>query len=77
MHDLNTGDSLGNDSSSNGCVHQSYRGSLQLQGMGGVESEPSLQLENSEPPRSPYGVLTINDDKQIESARARFLATHS
>jgi len=72
--DAVTGDSLENDddSSSAGCVHQSYGSSLQLQGMGGVEPE-HLQLENTEPPRSPYGVLTINDVIPIESARARFL----
>ncbi|KAH9318633.1 hypothetical protein KI387_020402, partial [Taxus chinensis] len=55
------------------CVHQSYGSSLQLQGVSVVEPEHSLSLENEEPPRSPYGVLTVNDVIPIESARARFL----
>ncbi|XP_057855433.2 uncharacterized protein At2g02148 [Cryptomeria japonica] len=74
--DAVTADSLDNDDdddNSADCVHQSYGSSLQLQGVGGVEPEHSLSLENEEPPRSPYGVLTINDVIPIESARARFL----
>eukprot|EP00249_Psilotum_nudum_P009341 c21866_g1_i1 orf=963-2363(+) len=70
-----TGDSLDQEqdsSNSADCVPQSYGHSLQLQGVG-VVGDHSLPLEGDEPPRSPYGVLNMNDVLPIEAARSRFL----
>ncbi|BBM98855.1 hypothetical protein MPTK1_1g16740 [Marchantia polymorpha subsp. ruderalis] len=70
-----TGDSLDHeeDSNSGGCVPQSYGNSIALQSVSGPETDHSMPLEGDEPPRSPYGVLTLNDVIPIETARARFL----
>ncbi|PKA58722.1 Uncharacterized protein AXF42_Ash000815 [Apostasia shenzhenica] len=72
--DAVTEDSLGNDdeSTSVDCIHDSYRNSLPLHGVG-VDEERS-DLENSGRLPSPsYSTLTIEDVSPIESARARFL----
>ncbi|XP_058098064.1 uncharacterized protein At2g02148 isoform X2 [Magnolia sinica] len=68
-----TEDSLENDDESNSvdCIHESYRNSLPLHGVG-VEEDRS-GLENGGSSRSPYDILTIDDISPIETARARFL----
>ncbi|KAJ4974322.1 hypothetical protein NE237_007496 [Protea cynaroides] len=68
-----TEDSLDNDDESNSvdCIHESYRSSLPLHGVG-VEEDRS-GLENSGSSRPTYNILTIEDVAPIEKARARFL----
>lgn len=39
---------------------QSYGNSIALQSVSGPETDHSMPLEGDEPPRSPYGVLTLN-----------------
>ncbi|KAJ4966753.1 hypothetical protein NE237_018602 [Protea cynaroides] len=53
------------------CIHESYRSSLPLHGVG-VEEDRS-GLENSGSSRPTYNILTIEDVAPIEKARARFL----
>lgn len=68
-----TEDSLDNDDESNSvdCLHESYRNSLPLHGVGVDEDRSGL--ENNGSSRSPYDILTIDDILPIETARARFL----
>ncbi|OVA01135.1 hypothetical protein BVC80_8819g13 [Macleaya cordata] len=72
-HDAVTEDSLDNEDGSNSvdCIHDSYRNSIQIHGVG-VEEDRST-LENSGSSRSPYDILTTDDISPIETARARFL----
>ncbi|CAN1296119.1 Uncharacterized protein At2g02148 [Linum perenne] len=53
------------------CMHESYRDSLQIHGVG-VEDDRS-SIENSGSSRVAYNLLNIEDVSPIESARARFL----
>lgn len=53
------------------CMHESYRNSLPLHGVGVDEDRSSLH--NNGPSRSPYDILTIEDVSPIETARSRFL----
>ncbi|KAF8407479.1 hypothetical protein HHK36_006613 [Tetracentron sinense] len=73
--DAVTEDSLENDDGSNSvdCMHESYRNSLPLHGVGVEEDRPGL--ENSGSSRSPYDILTTDDVLPIETTRARFLET--
>ncbi|GLT96746.1 hypothetical protein SLE2022_143490 [Rubroshorea leprosula] len=58
------------DSTAVDCMHESYRNSLPLHS--GVEEDRS-SLDNIEPSRRAYNILTIEDISPIEAARARFL----
>lgn len=58
------------DTDSADCVSQPYGHSLHQV----VDVEDGLPLDNEEPPRSPYGVLTDADVLPIEAARSRFVA---
>ncbi|KAJ9159643.1 hypothetical protein P3X46_025134 [Hevea brasiliensis] len=72
--DSHADDSLDADDDSNAavdCMHESYRNSLPLHGVGVEEDRPSL--ENNGSSRVAYDILTIEDASPIESARARFL----
>ncbi|KAF2321251.1 hypothetical protein GH714_036739 [Hevea brasiliensis] len=72
--DSHADDSLDADDDSNAavdCMHESYRNSLPLHGVGVEEDRPSL--ENNGSSRVAYDILTIEDVSPIESARARFL----
>ncbi|XP_065872963.1 uncharacterized protein At2g02148 [Euphorbia lathyris] len=53
------------------CMHESYRNTLPLHGVGVEEDRSSL--ENNGSPRGAYDILTIEDVTPVESARARFL----
>ncbi|KAL3700641.1 hypothetical protein R1sor_018663 [Riccia sorocarpa] len=65
-----TADSLDHEDDS---TSGSYGTSLALQTLNGPDTDHSMPLEGTEPPRSPYGVLTIGDVMPIETSRARFL----
>ncbi|KAF8040012.1 hypothetical protein BT93_B2282 [Corymbia citriodora subsp. variegata] len=71
--DVVTEDSLDNgvDSAAAECIHDSYRASLPIHGVGPEEDRSGL--EEVGPSRSSYDVLTIDDISPIESSRARFL----
>ncbi|KDP23022.1 hypothetical protein JCGZ_01685 [Jatropha curcas] len=72
--DRHADDGLDADDDSNAavdCIHESYRNSLPLHGVGVEEDRSSL--ENSCSSRASYDILTIEDVSPIESARARFL----
>ncbi|KAG8645487.1 uncharacterized protein At2g02148 isoform X1 [Manihot esculenta] len=72
--DRHADDSLDADDDSNAavdCMHESYRNSLPLHGVGVEEDRTSL--ENNGSSRGAYDMLTIEDVSPIESARARFL----
>ncbi|KAE8076461.1 hypothetical protein FH972_015108 [Carpinus fangiana] len=71
--DAVTDDSLDNDDDSNAVdlMHDSYRTSLPLHGVGVEEDRTSL--ENNGSARGSYDILTIDDISPVESARARFL----
>ncbi|XP_050275755.1 uncharacterized protein At2g02148 isoform X2 [Quercus robur] len=64
-------DSLDHHSNAVDCMHESYRNSLPLHGVG-VDDDRS-SLDNNGSSRSPYDILTIEDVSPIESARSRFL----
>ncbi|GAB4848174.1 hypothetical protein Ancab_002842 [Ancistrocladus abbreviatus] len=66
-------ESLEHDEDSNAvdCMHEPYRNSIQLHGVG-VEDDRS-SLESNSSLRRSYDSLTINDVSPIETARARFL----
>ncbi|CAL1392507.1 unnamed protein product [Linum trigynum] len=53
------------------CIHESYRSSLPLHGVGVEEDRSSV--ENSGSSRVPYNLINIEDVTPIESARARLL----
>ncbi|CAK9141773.1 unnamed protein product, partial [Ilex paraguariensis] len=73
--DAVTEDSLDNDEESsavvNDCMHESYRNSLPLHGVGVEEDRSSL--ENNGPSRGSYNIFTVDDVSPIETARTRFL----
>ncbi|KAK3442471.1 uncharacterized protein At2g02148 [Eucalyptus grandis] len=86
LHDLNTVDDIGgvgrdavtedsldndDDSAAVECIHDSYRASLPIHGVGAEDDRSGL--EEVGPSRSSYDVLTIEDVVPIESSRARFL----
>ncbi|KAK4597111.1 hypothetical protein RGQ29_014924 [Quercus rubra] len=64
-------DTLDHHSNAVDCMHESYRNSLPLHGVG-VDDDRS-SLDNNGSSRSPYDILTIEDVSPIESARSRFL----
>ncbi|KAF3974972.1 hypothetical protein CMV_001746 [Castanea mollissima] len=64
-------DTLDHHSNAVDCMHESYRNSLPLHGVG-VDDDRS-SLDNNGTSRSPYDILTIEDVSPIESARSRFL----
>ncbi|WOK98402.1 hypothetical protein Cni_G07113 [Canna indica] len=67
-------DSLDNDDESNSvdCVHDSYRSSIPLHGVG-VDDDRSALENSGRSPSPPYNILTQEDVLPIETARARFL----
>ncbi|PSS04929.1 hypothetical protein CEY00_Acc20789 [Actinidia chinensis var. chinensis] len=71
--DRDTEDGLDNDEESSAvdCIHEPYRSSLPLHGVG--EEEDCSTLENNGSSRSPYDILTTDDVSPIENTRARFL----
>ncbi|KAE8710105.1 Prenylyltransferase superfamily protein [Hibiscus syriacus] len=54
------------------CLHESYRDSLTIHGVGAEEEERS-SIDNSDSSRGAFSILTIEDVSPIESARGRFL----
>ncbi|XP_017970997.1 PREDICTED: uncharacterized protein At2g02148 isoform X1 [Theobroma cacao] len=60
------------DSAAVECMHESYRNSLPIHGVG-AEEEDRSSLDNSESSRGAFNILTIEDVSPMESARARFL----
>ncbi|KAK4264079.1 hypothetical protein QN277_029416 [Acacia crassicarpa] len=68
-----TEDSLDNDNDTGAvdCMHEPHRNSLPLHNVEVEEDRSSL--ENNDPSRDPYDILTMDDVSPIESARARFL----
>ncbi|XP_072968397.1 uncharacterized protein At2g02148 [Typha angustifolia] len=69
-----TEDSLENEDESNSvdCMHESYRNSLALHGVG-VDEERSVLENSSRSSTPPYNILTTEDVLPLETARARFL----
>ncbi|KAJ8498030.1 hypothetical protein OPV22_008582 [Ensete ventricosum] len=68
-------DSLDNDddeSNSVDCVHDSYRNSIPLHGVG-VDDDRSALEHSGRSPSPSYNILTHEDVSPIETARARFL----
>ncbi|XVE91912.1 hypothetical protein REPUB_Repub01dG0052200 [Reevesia pubescens] len=53
-------------------MHESYRNSLPIHGVG-VEEDDRSSLDNTDSSRGAFSLLTIEDVSPIESARARFL----
>ncbi|XP_012467149.1 uncharacterized protein At2g02148 isoform X1 [Gossypium raimondii] len=60
------------DSTTVECLHESYRNSLPIHGVG-AEEEDRSSLDNGDSSRGAFSILTIEDVSPIESARARFL----
>lgn len=60
------------DSTTVECLHESYRNSLPIHGVG-AEEEDRSSLDNADSSRGAFSILTIEDVSPIESARARFL----
>ncbi|EOY01166.1 Uncharacterized protein TCM_011096 isoform 3 [Theobroma cacao] len=60
------------DSAAVECMHESYRNSLPIHGVG-AEEEDRSSLDNSDSSRGAFNILTIEDVSPMESARARFL----
>ncbi|CAN6464159.1 unnamed protein product [Victoria cruziana] len=71
--DAVTEDSLDDDDepSSVDCIHEPYGNSLPLHAVG--VDDDHVALENDEPSRASYGILSIEDVSPIETARAKFL----
>lgn len=59
------------DSNAVDCIHEPYRDSLPIHGVGVEEDNSSLEHDGSS--RSSYDILTTDDISPIENARAKFM----